>query len=560
MKITKKAFCFTLNYNVDKMKKEYSGNIIDLINQKIFSGTIKIENGKIIDIIKKNQSFKNYIIPGFIDAHIHIESSMLTPSEFARVAITHGTVAAVADPHEIANVLGTNGIYYMINNASKVPFKFYFGAPSCVPASNFETSGGVITTKDIETLLSQKNIKFLAEIMNYPGVIYNDSEVMEKIEIAKKYSKPIDGHAPKLSGDDLKKYVSAGITTDHECSTFEEAHEKIKLGMKILIREGSAAKNFEELCPLLENHWRNCMLCSDDKHPDDLIKGHINLMVKKAIDKKIDPIKVLIAAILNPIRHYNLDVGLLRIGDPADFLIIDSLDKLNINSTFINGKKVANASKPLIKKIKSEIINKFNIEKLKQSDFSINALAEKMNVIVTIEGQIFTQKTLETPKVKSGCVISDVDKDILKIAVVNRYKKSKPALTFIKNFGLKDGAIASSVAHDSHNIIAVGVTDEYICKAVNLIIKNKGGICLVGKNYEKVLALPIAGIMSDISYNQVANKYTEINNLANALGSKLKAPFMTLSFMALPVIPRLKITDKGLFDSDNFRFINLFEE
>ena len=560
MKITKKAFCFTLIYNVDKMSIEVSGNIVDILNQKIFSGTIKIDNGKISRINKNNQEFKNYIIPGFIDAHIHVESSMLIPSEFARIAAIHGTVAVVADPHEIANVLGLDGIYYMIKNASKVPFKFYFGAPSCVPASTFENSGGVITTKDIDTLLSHDNVKFLAEMMNYPGVINNDAEVMEKIEIAKKYSKPIDGHAPGLSGADLKKYVSAGITTDHECSSIEEALEKINLGMKILIRDGSAARNFEKLKSLLENHWQSCMLCSDDKHPDDLVKGHINLMVKKAIENKIDPMKVFIAATFNPIRHYNLDVGLLRVGDPADFLVVDSLDKLNVISTFINGLEVAKAGKALFNKAKTEKINNFNIKKLNPSDFALNSTAEKLNVIVAIDGQIFTEKTKEKPKFKNGNVVSDLNKDILKISVINRYKKAKPAIAFIKNFGLKDGAIASSVSHDSHNIIAVGVTDEYICKAVNLIIKNKGGISAVGKNYEIVLALPIAGIMSNISYDQVAKKYIDINNIAKALGSKLKAPFMTLSFMALPVIPRLKITDKGLFDSENFKFKNLFEE
>jgi len=560
MKITKKAFCFTLNCKVNNMGKEVSGNIVDLLNQKIFSGTIKIDNGKISDIIKKNQCFKNYIIPGFIDAHLHIESSMLTPSEFARVAVIHGTVAVIADPHEIANVLGLKGIYYMIKNETKVPFKFYFGAPSCVPASNFETSGGVITTKDVETLLRDNNIKFLAEMMNYSGVIQKDNEVINKIDIAKKYSKPIDGHAPGLSGVDLKKYVHSGITTDHECSSIEEALEKINLGMKILIRDGSAAKNFEELNSLLELHWQSCMLCSDDKHPDDLVKGHINLIVKNAIENKIDPIKVFIAATLNPIRHYDLDVGLLRVGDPADFLIIDNLEKLDIISTYINGFEVTKTGKSLINKVKSEKINNFKIEKLKPSDFALKSTAKNMNVIVAIDKQIFTQKTKEEPKIIDDYVISDIDKDILKIAVINRYKKSKPAIAFIKNFGLKDGAIASSVTHDSHNIIAVGVTDEYICKAVNLIVKNKGGVCGVGKNHEIVLALPIAGIMSDISYDKVAKKYTELNNLANVLGSKLRAPFMTLSFMALSVIPRLKITDKGLFDSENFKFINLFEQ
>ena len=542
------------------MSKELSGNIVDLLNQKIFSGTIKINNGIISEIIKNNRDFKNYIIPGFIDAHIHIESSMLTPSEFARVAVIHGTVAVVSDPHEIANVLGMQGIYYMIKNASKVPFKFFFGAPSCVPASIFETSGGLITKKDIETLLRDNNIKFLAEMMNYPGVIHKDNEIIKKIDIAKKYSKPVDGHAPGLSGIDLKKYVASGISTDHECSSIEEAIEKINLGMKILLREGSAAKNFDDLKPLLEKNWQSCMFCSDDKHPDDLVKGHINLMVKNAIENNIDPMKVFIAATLNPIKHYNLDVGLLRVGDPADFLIIDSLDKLNVISTFINGFEVARAGKTLINRIKSKKINNFNIQKLMPIDFALSSTAEKMNVIVAIDGQIYTEKIKERPKIKNGYIISDLDKDILKITVVNRYKKSEPTIAFVKNFGLKDGAIASSVAHDSHNIIAVGVTDEYICKAVNLIVKNKGGISIVRKNHAVVLALPIAGIMSDISYDQVANIYTEINNQANALGSKLKAPFMTLSFMALPVIPRLKITDKGLFDSENFKFIDLFEQ
>ena len=542
------------------MSKELSGNIVDLLNQKIFSGTIKINNGIISEIIKNNRDFKNYIIPGFIDAHIHIESSMLTPSEFARAAVIHGTVAVVSDPHEIANVLGMQGIYYMIKNASKVPFKFFFGAPSCVPASIFETSGGLITKKDIETLLRDNSIKFLAEMMNYPGVIHKDNEIIKKIDIAKKYSKPVDGHAPGLSGIDLKKYVASGISTDHECSSIEEAIEKINLGMKILLRDGSAAKNFDDLKPLLEKNWQSCMFCSDDKHPDDLVKGHINLMVKNAIENNIDPMKVFIAATLNPIKHYNLDVGLLRVGDPADFLIIDSLDKLNVISTFINGFEVARAGKTLINRIKSKKINNFNIQKLMPIDFALSSTAEKMNVIVAIDGQIYTEKIKERPKIKNGYIISDLDKDILKITVVNRYKKSEPTIAFVKNFGLKDGAIASSVAHDSHNIIAVGVTDEYICKAVNLIVKNKGGISIVRKNHAVVLALPIAGIMSDISYDQVANIYTEINNQANALGSKLKAPFMTLSFMALPVIPRLKITDKGLFDSENFKFIDLFEQ
>jgi adenine deaminase len=540
------------------MTKEVSGNIVDISNQDIFSGTIKIEKGKITEITRDNGEYKNYLISGFIDAHVHIESSMLTPSEFARIAVVHGTVAIVTDPHEIANVLGIDGIYYMLDNASKVPLKFCFGAPSCVPASPFETTGNSLDKKDIEKLLQNPRIGFLAEVMNYPGVINNDPEVVTKIDIAKKYSKPVDGHAPGLSGEDLEKYVSAGISTDHECFSIEEAREKVNLGMKILIREGSAARNLDELQPLLEDYWESCMLCSDDKHPDDLVKGHINLMVKKAIAKGIDPLKVLSAASLNPVSHYNLDVGLLKVGDPADFLVVDNLEELNVLSTYINGVEVAKDGNSLVSRIKPEIKSNFNISPTKPSDFAVKSKGEMINVIVSIDGQLITEKSKENPKISNGHAVSDIDRDILKIVVVNRYKEAKPSVAFIKNFGLKEGAIASSVAHDSHNIIAVGVSDEDICRAVNLIVKNKGGISAVGKNKEDVLPLPIAGIISDKEYGWVAKKYTEMKKTAKLLGSKLKAPYMTLSFMALPVIPRLKLSDKGLFDSEKNKFIDLF--
>jgi adenine deaminase len=540
------------------MTKEISGNIVDISNQDIFSGTIKIEKGKITEITRDNGEYKNYLISGFIDAHVHIESSMLTPSEFARIAVVHGTVAIVTDPHEIANVLGIDGIYYMLDNASKVPLKFCFGAPSCVPASPFETTGNSLDKKDIGKLLQNPRIGFLAEVMNYPGVINNDPEVVTKIDIAKKYSKPVDGHAPGLSGEALEKYVSAGISTDHECFSIEEAREKVNLGMKILIREGSAARNFDELQPLLEGYWESCMLCSDDKHPDDLVKGHINLMAKRAIAKGIDPLKVLSAASLNPVSHYNLDVGLLRVGDPADFLVVDSLEELNVLSTYVNGVEVAKNGNSLVSRIKPKIKNNFNIGPTKPSDFAVKSKGEMINVIVAVEGQLVTEKSKEKPKVSNGYAVSDVDRDILKIVVVNRYKEAKPSVAFIKNFGLKEGAIASSVAHDSHNIIAVGVSDEDICRAVNLIVKNKGGISAVGKNKEDVLPLPIAGIISDKEYSWVAKKYTEMKKTAKLLGSKLKAPYMTLSFMALPVIPRLKLSDKGLFDSEKNKFIDLF--
>ncbi len=537
---------------------EVKGNIVDVINQRTYSGTIIIDKGKISNIIEDRNEYKNYIIPGFIDSHIHIESSMLTPSEFARIAAIHGTVAIVADPHEIANVLGIDGVYYMLNNALKVPFKFYFGAPSCVPASPFETSGAKLDQKDVEKLLKNDKIKFLAEMMNYPGVINKNPEVMEKINLAKKYSKPIDGHAPGLIGEELYKYIKCGITTDHECFSIIEGREKIKLGMKVLIREGTGARNFDDLQTLIEENIDSCMLCSDDKHPNDLVKGHINLIVKRAIKNGINPMKVLRASSLNPIVHYNLDVGLIRIDDPADFNVVDNLNKLNILKTYINGVEVARNGTSFIPSIKPEIKNNFNIDFKKPSDFLVKSIDNKINVIVAIDGQLITERAIENPFEKNGEIISDVNRDILKICVINRYKNDKPSVGFIKNFGLKYGAIASSVAHDSHNIIAIGVTDNDICSAVNLLIENKGGLCAVGSGKKFILPLPIAGIISDRKYEWVAKKYDEIEEAAKLLGSKLKAPFMTLSFMALPVIPKLKITDKGLFDSEKFKFINLY--
>ena len=535
-----------------------SGNIVDLEKHDIFPGTIKIENGRITEIIKEdNKEFKNYIIPGFIDAHIHIESSMLVPSEFARIAVVHGTVGVVSDPHEIVNVLGVSGIEYMLENSMSSPMKFFFGVPSCVPASPFENTGSTLGSEDVEKLLSRKDLYFLAEVMNYPGVINEDPETMRKIKAAKKHDKPVDGHAPALTGDDLKKYVEAGVSTDHECFTADEAEEKIRLGMKILIREGSAARNFDDLLPVLDEHWKNCMLCSDDKHPDDLVKGHINILVKKAICEGVDPLKVLTVASYNPIVHYKLDVGLLRNGDPADFLVVDTLKEMNVLSTFINGVEVARNGRSLVKRVKPEIKNNFNIGLKETSDFVLKCNGKKINVIVAVDGQIVTEKTSVKPLVVDGYVVSDVTRDILKIVVVNRYKNVKPSLGFIKNFGLKSGAIASSVAHDSHNIICVGVNDEDICKAVNLIIKNKGGICAVGRGETHVLPLPVAGLMSDQEFNWVAERYVEINKAAKRLGSTLKAPFMTLSFMALSVIPKLKLSDKGLFDSEKFQFIDV---
>ena len=560
-KLLKKLFDYIkILFDGVKSIMRISGNIVDLERGDIFPGTVNVEKNKIAHIEREDAEYDRYIIPGFVDAHIHIESSMLVPSEFARIAVVHGTVGVVSDPHEIANVLGISGIKYMIKNSKKTsPMKFFFGVPSCVPASPFENTGYTLGSEDVEKLLSRKDLYFLAEVMNYPGVINQDPEIINKIKAAKRYGKPVDGHAPGLTGEKLKKYIKAGISTDHECFTIKEAKEKIRMGMKILIRDGSAAHNFDDLLPLLEENYKSCMLCSDDKHPDDLIKGHINLLVKKAINSGIDPIKVLTAASYNPIAHYKLDIGLLREGDPADFLVVNNLNDLRILKTVIDGVEVATDEGSNIEYIKPALINNFNTHLKKTMDFGLKCKKDFINVIVAIDGQLITEKISVEPKIVEGFAVSDVDRDILKIVVVNRYKNTNPSVSFIKNFGLKSGAIASSIAHDSHNIICVGVTDEDICNAVNLIIKNKGGICVVDKREELILPLPIAGIISNREYEWVAERYVELNEKARKLGTSLKSPFMTLSFMGLTVIPKIKLSDMGLFDSEHFKFIDVCE-
>jgi adenine deaminase len=537
-----------------------SGNIVDVVAGVIYPGTLEIRDGIIVDIVKETKSYDTYIIPGLIDSHVHIESSMLVPSEFARLAVTHGTVGAVCDPHEIANVLGIEGVRSMIENGSTTPFKFSFGAPSCVPATPYETSGARIGAVETKTLLRDSRIHYLSEMMNFPGVIGNDSEVMAKIAATKKQNKPIDGHAPALRSAALQQYVAAGITTDHECCEREEALEKIGLGVKILIREGSAAKNFEALYSLIEEYPDVCMFCSDDKHPDDLVGGHINTLVKRAVSKGIDVMKTLRCATLNPILHYKLDVGYLQKNQPADFVVVDNLIDFTVLKTVIDGALVAEKGKTCLLHRAPLVLNRFQAEKKTPDDFRVVIKGRKIRVIEAIENQLITNSLIETPCIENGNAVSDTERDILKIAVVNRYKDRPPALGFIKNFGLRKGAIASSVAHDSHNIIVVGVTDEAICAAVNLIIEQKGGISLVSDEFQEVLSLPIAGIMSDEDGFIVAEKYARLNALARDLGTRLSAPFMALSFMALLVIPQLKLSDRGLFDGQSFSFVDLFVE
>lgn len=533
------------------------GQLVDIPNRRIYSGEVAVENGKIVSIIEKKHAMGHFIIPGFIDAHIHIESSMLVPSEFAKIAVLHGTVATISDPHEIANVLGKAGVYYMIENSKKVPLKFHFGAPSCVPATSFETAGARIDSDDIAALLASDDIYYLAEMMNYPGVLFDEEAVLKKIYWAKHFDKPVDGHAPGLRGEAIRKYIAAGISTDHECFTLEEAQEKLSLGMKVLIREGSAAKNFDALIDLLPEHYQNMMFCSDDKHPDDLILGHINLLCARAVAKGIDIFKILQVACVNPVAHYNLKVGLLQENDAADFIIVENLIDFKVLQTYIDGILVAENGKSFLPSVAFETPNNFNISSKQTTDFELAGSGAKIRVIEALEGQLITNEIHLKPLLENGKILSDTRQDLLKMAVVNRYHDIKPAIAFIKNFGLKRGAIASSVAHDCHNIVVVGTSDEEICMAVNLIIKNRGGICAVNGEINKSLSLPVAGIMSDKDGWETGKLYQEINAMAKELGSQLKAPFMTLSFMALLVIPDLKLSDQGLFSGNTFSFVDL---
>lgn len=535
-----------------------SGNIIDLYNKTIFKGTVAWENGIILEIRKTEDVPDQYILPGFIDAHIHIESSMLTPHEFARIALTHGTVATVSDPHEIANVCGLDGVYYMLDDAKEAKLKFFFGAPSCVPATSFETSGAVLDSSAISKLLHDNRILYLAEMMNYPGVLHGDPEVMRKISIAKEVGKPVDGHAPGLRGNDAERYIKAGISTDHECVSKEEALDKIKHGMKILIREGSAAKNYEALHSLIDEFPDEVMLCSDDKHPDDLIHGHVNSLVKRSLGNGHNLFNVLRAACINPVLHYNLPVGTLQINDPADFIVIENLESFSVKQTFINGEKVAENGICFLPKKKHAIINHFHASKKNVAEFEVPNNGNDLRVIVALDGQLVTNEigvnSADLAVQNSHLLSSNIEKDILKIVVVNRYLNEKPACAFIHGFGISSGAFSSTVAHDSHNIIAVGVTDIEICNVVNKLIQSKGGLCVVDGSQELLLPLPVAGLMSDQDCISTGNSYSALDKKVKSMGCKLRAPFMTLSFMALLVIPSLKLSDKGLFDVNRFDF------
>lgn len=538
----------------------HRGKIVDLHHRRIYPGFIEVKDGKIATVREdRSVTEESYLCPGFVDAHVHIESSMLTPPEFARIAVIHGTVATVSDPHEIANVLGTEGVRYMQRLAAETPCKIHFGIPSCVPATNFETAGATMGADAIGELCADPTLLYLSEMMNFPGVVHRDPEVMKKIEIAKKHGKRIDGHAPGLRGEDLKAYVSAGIETDHECFQIDEAREKIGLGQKILIREGSAAKNFKELWPLLNEHPEKCMLCSDDKHPDDLLEGHINSLCARAVAKGVQIFDVLRAACLNPVEHYGLRSGLMRPGDPADFVRLHDLTGFKVEETWIDGKCVARGGKSLLPRTKSPRANKFHASPKKPEDFAVPAGAGEIRVIEAVDGQIVTGASEAAAAVQGGFAVADPSRDLLKIAVVNRYEDKPPAVAFVHGVGLKRGAIASSVAHDCHNIVAVGASDAELARAVNLIIASEGGISVAAAGgKEQVLPLPVAGLMSDGYAEDAAEGYAELTREAKELGSKLHAPFMTLSFLALLVIPALKLSDLGLFDGTKFSFVPVF--
>jgi adenine deaminase len=532
-------------------------NYVDIENRQIFAAEVKIEGRKIVAVTAIDEVVDDYILPGFIDAHIHIESSMVLPAEFAKVAVLYGTVGTVSDPHEIANIMGIEGVNYMIENSKTVPFNFFFGAPSCVPATSFETAGATIDADGIKALMQSDDIWYLAEVMNYPAVIHRDTEIMQKVSAAHQVNKPVDGHAPALTGPDLQQYISAGISTDHECFTYNEGLEKLKSGMKVIIREGSAAKNFDALIPLLNLFPKQIMFCSDDKHPDDLLLGHINQLVLRAIKEGYNLFDVLYAACVLPVKHYQLPVGLLNVNDDADFIVINNLQEFKVKQTFVKGICVAQNQKSNITNKAFYNINKFNCTPITAQQLAIKSGNGKIKVIEAFNRQLITASIVDTVPVVNGFLTTNTAKDILKIVVVNRYFDAPPSVAFIKNFGLKEGAIASCIAHDSHNIVAVGVDDESLAKAINLIIECKGGISVAHQHGKDVLPLPVAGIMSNLSVDEVAAAYQNLHAKAKALGCQLDAPFMSLSFMALLVIPALKLSDKGLFDGVNFKFTEL---
>ena len=535
-----------------------SGRLVDLHDRSVRPATVHVRDGVIDRIDPATDVPDRTLLPGFVDAHVHVESAMVPPSEFARAAVVHGTVATVSDPHEIANVLGVDGVAYMIEDGKQVPFHFAFGAPSCVPATPFETAGAELGPDAVAALLDRPDVPYLSEMMNVPGAINRDPDVMAKIEAAQARGKPVDGHAPGLRGEGVEQYAAAGIETDHECVAIEEAREKLDAGLKIAIREGSAAKNFDELIPLMEEVPDRLLFCSDDKHPDALVQGHIDALARRAIDRGYDRFDVLRAACVHPVEHYDLDVGLLREGDPADFIVVDDLDTLTVRRTYVEGRLVAEDGQTHIERVPSDTPNRFAAGPVAPEAFRVPVAGERMRVITAVDNQLVTGQDIVDTPVADGRAVADPERDLLKLAVVNRYEDAAPAVAFTRGFGLDAGALASSVAHDAHNVVAVGASDAALADAINAVVEEEGGISAVGDDTH-VLPLPIAGLMSDRSVEDVARRYTRLSRVVQEeLGSPMDAPFMTLSFMALLVIPQLKLSDQGLFDGDAFTFVDRF--
>ena len=536
---------------------ELTANCVDVVAGEIRPATVVVEDG-LIRQIRPVERATGYLLPGFVDAHIHIESSMLLPSRFARAAVTHGTTATVSDPHEIANVCGLDGIELMLRDAAKTCFRFHFGAPSCVPATNFETAGATLDADDVASLLADPRIGYLSEVMNFPGVLSGSEEVLAKIAAAQRLGKPVDGHAPGLRGETVARYVAAGITTDHECVELDEAIDRIGVGCRVAIREGSAARNFDTLQPLIDRYPNDCMLCSDDKHPNDLLLGHMNQLVARAIAAGSDPMNAIRCATLNPVRHYGLQSGLLQVGDPADFVVTDNLEDFRVRATYIAGQQVAADGESLLPETDAEILNVFRAEPINVAALAVRAETERLRVIEAIDGQLITRARVENASIQDGLAVADPKSDLLKLVVLNRYEVAPPSVAFVRGFGFQHGAIASSVAHDSHNVVAVGASDEDLCAAINAVVTARGGLSLCAGSQHQLLPLSVAGLMSTGSCEDVSATYLQLERHAKQLGCSLRDPFMTLSFLALLVIPALKLSDKGLFDVERFDFVSLF--
>ncbi len=548
--------------HVERQKFKYmviSGTIVDVLRRKMFKGRLHVINGKISDIQSADIVNPVYILPGLIDSHVHIESSMVTPARFAQNAVKHGVISAISDPHEIANVCGIEGIKFMLENAKQVPFKFWFGAPSCVPSTPFENSGAELDAKQIGELFDQYGLKYLAEMMNFPGVVNQNHDVVAKLKEAIDRNLPIDGHAPGLTGEPLVQYINMGISTDHECTSLAEAEEKIKCGMKIIIREGSAAKNFDELYPLIDIYPDQVMLCTDDFHPENFSKSYLNRLIKIGQEKGLDFWNLMQAVTINPIAHYKIDVGLVQVGDNADFIVVDNPKKFNVLQTWIDGKLVFDGINTFDYSGTNLFINNFNAKPISPNSLAVKAKSGALNVIQAIDGDLYTNCIKVLPKIHNDECLPDIENDILKLVVVNRYDENPtPKVAFVNGFDLKKGAIASSIAHDSHNIIAVGTNDHDIANAINAVIENRGGISAASENQVYTLGLPIAGLLTDENVETVSQKYMELDKFVKEYGTNLSAPFMTLAFMSLLVIPKIKLGDRGLFDVTKFEFIDLF--